>query len=639
MKVLAREDANALMAQQVIIDLRSLVKELLDNALDASASIIYIRICGTDSVQVTDNGKGISPADFPKLAAKGATSKLDSFEGLKNVVARGFRGEALFSIAQTCCLEIITKSASESTATKLTYWGGKLQSTETSSASEGTTVKVTNMFASLPVRRNDFVKNIKTQISKTVQMVQAYAILEDRARITLTSEDNGQLLVEGIPTEPLRVRAAQLFGRELENALSDVDFRLGDQVRISGVLFSPSRMHDCASREMQLFYINRRLVHTPAAFKSALKNTAKGLGLRNPIYALHLQIPPEQLDINLTPDKMEVRVLQEKAFAGKFYTAVQEFYQESKHSNSLPILKRKYDESPPGDKRVKLEYPESQPLATVISQFAMTPIPATKHSHHPAQSPSSAQHPASHPISQLTAQPTLVLPAVEKEKLDFLQRYFTQLNVIGQFNTGFIIARLHPNSLFIIDQHAADEKATFEHLMRTTEIHTQPLVVPQTLHLPVEEQMLVSQHIDALASIGFRIEISKDGHFRLLTKPLSKWTVFEVSDLHEVIANLKKVQFMVDKEQVVALIRPKKYRDMFASRACRSSVMIGTALTAAKMKEIVTNLSTLDRPWNCPHGRPTIRHLFDLEKGQIQPYRPPTLANLLDGGSSRPLVS
>jgi DNA mismatch repair protein PMS2 len=175
--------------------------------------------------------------------------------------------------------------------------------------------------------------------------------------------------------------------------------------------------------------------------------------------------------------------------------------------------------------------------------------------------------------------------------------------------------------------------------MRTTEIHTQPLVVPQTLHLPVEEQMLVAQHIDALASIGFRIEISKDGHFRLLTKPLSKWTVFEVSDLHEVIANLKKVQFMVDREQVVALIRPKKYRDMFASRACRSSVMIGTALTTAKMKEIVTNLSTLDRPWNCPHGRPTIRHLFDLEKGQIQPYRPPTLANLLDGGSSRPLVS
>lgn len=618
MQVLGCEDVNALVAQQVIIDLRSLIKELLENALDSGATLVYLRSCGTDYVQVTDNGRGIPPSDFPKLACRGATSKLDSFEGLRNIVAKGFRGEALFSIAQTCCLEITTKTALEETATRLTYKGGKLLSQELSTADTGTTVKVTDLFANLPVRRQDLAKTFKSQLSKTVQLVQAYALLEDTIRITFVSEgEGGQLLVEGMPNEPLRVRAAQFFGLELETALQDVDFPLGEHTKLTGVLLSPSRLHQPISRDMQLFYINRRHVYIPPAFKSALRNITKAFGLRNPIYALHLQIPPEQLDINLTPDKMEVRVLQEKALAGKVYTALQEFYQAGKQMESLPVLKRKLADSPVlgNEKRVKLERQEPQHLTAVITQLALTQGLPTKP--HTAQSK-----------SQTCTPPSPALPSTEIDKLDFLQRYFVQLKVIGQFNEGFIVTRLAPHSLFIIDQHAADEKANFESLMKTTEIHTQPLVVPQTLRLPVADQALVTQHLQTFANIGFHIEVRQDNSFHLLTKPLSKWTVFDTSDLYESIAHLKNVQFATDREQVAALIRPKKYRDMFASRACRSSVMIGTTLTTAKMREIVNNLATLDRPWTCPHGRPTIRHLFNLENCLARQYRPPQLANL-----------
>lgn len=203
--------------------------------------------------------------------------------------------------------------------------------------------------------------------------------------------------------------------------------------------------------------------------------------------------------------------------------------------------------------------------------------------------------------------------AAETELTRVFQRdWFQDMRVVGQFNLGFIVCALDGN-LFIVDQHASDEKFNFELLQRTTSLQTQRLVHPKPLEFSAEEEILVAENLNALKAGGFEIsyEPSKPPteRMKLLSVPFSKNIVFDIHDVEEIVANLKSNAFYSSKTKV---LRPRRVRDMFASRSCRMSVMIGTALEKAQMKRIVSHLTGLDHPWTCPHGRPTMRHLCDL---------------------------
>ena len=181
------------------------------------------------------------------------------------------------------------------------------------------------------------------------------------------------------------------------------------------------------------------------------------------------------------------------------------------------------------------------------------------------------------------------------------------MEVLGQFNLGFIIARAG-DDLFIVDQHAADEKANFERLQASTTLHTQRLIAPLPLQLTAADELVVLDHIHVFRDNGFEIAAVPGApptqRLRLLALPFSKHTVFGRSDVHELVTLLA--------EAPGTPCRLPKLRSMFAMRACRSAVMIGTALDAPKMRALVAQLADLDQPWNCPHGRPTLRHLADL---------------------------
>jgi len=188
---------------------------------------------------------------------------------------------------------------------------------------------------------------------------------------------------------------------------------------------------------------------------------------------------------------------------------------------------------------------------------------------------------------------------------------FLEMGVLGQFNMGFIIAR-SGDDLFIVDQHAADEKHRFETLQRATTVHTQRLISPLPLHLSAADELVVLDHMHVFKANGFEIDVV-DGapptqRLRLRSLPFSKHTLFGVGDVHELIASLADGEVPGG----APVCRLPKLRDMYASRACRSAVMIGTALERHKMRQLVSQLAALDQPWNCPHGRPTLRHLVDL---------------------------
>ena len=199
--------------------------------------------------------------------------------------------------------------------------------------------------------------------------------------------------------------------------------------------------------------------------------------------------------------------------------------------------------------------------------------------------------------------------------LNFKKTDFTNLAIIGQFNKGFIIAQKNQN-FFIIDQHAADEKYLFETLQETTEIHRQPIIIPKALNLSPEDEMLMESYLEAFSLNGFCFKFSPENpagmKYYISSFPLSKLTVFNENDFFEMLENLKNVGCVNDIFEVSKLIRPKKYKDMFASRACRKAVMIGTKIDNKKMSDILNNLSKIEHPWNCPHGRPTIRLLRSI---------------------------
>jgi len=210
----------------------------------------------------------------------------------------------------------------------------------------------------------------------------------------------------------------------------------------------------------------------------------------------------------------------------------------------------------------------------------------------------------------------------------FQKENFREMHVLGQFNKGFIVAR-HGSDLFVIDQHASDEKFNYETLQHSTELRTQQLIRPLLMDLTAAQELVVLDHLDVMHMNGFEFEVNEAAPPRqrlaLKTIPYSRNTTFGVSDVHELISLLE--------ERPGVICRPSRLNAMFASRACRMSLMIGTALDHTKMKRVLEHAATLEQPWNCPHGRPTMRHLHDMtplhhQAIQEQANRKPELKNL-----------
>eukprot|EP00501_MAST-03F_sp_TOSAG23-6_P000283 GSMAST32.ASY1.ANO1.289.1 assembled CDS len=214
----------------------------------------------------------------------------------------------------------------------------------------------------------------------------------------------------------------------------------------------------------------------------------------------------------------------------------------------------------------------------------------------------------------------------ENSEIEVLQRVFQKssfgdMHIAGQFNLGFIIARLK-SDIFILDQHACDEKYNFENLQKSTEIHEQNLIQPLDMKLTVVEEITIKENIEIFKKNGFRLRVIEDAEpgqqLRLLSVPYSKKTLFGVEDVHELASLLRESPALALGHRTgaddVSYVRLPKLIAMYASRACRTSIMIGSALSRQQMQKILYNLTTLNQPWNCPHGRPTMRHLADLNK-------------------------
>ncbi|KND04087.1 DNA mismatch repair protein MutL [Spizellomyces punctatus DAOM BR117] len=718
---------------QVILDLATAVKELVENSIDAGATSIEVRLkeYGSESVEVIDNGFGISPHDYSTLALKHYTSKIAEFDDIYRVNSFGFRGEALSSLCSFAKVTVVTCTEDQvPVGTKLEYDSrGKLVASAPLARAKGTTVALSNLFHSLPVRLHEFKRNLKREYAKCLDLIQAYAIICTGIRISFSNqigkgERSRIFTTHGNIT--LRDNISNVFGAKLRDQLVPVEIKLtgmeGDSeiptLVVTGFISRPDPHYARNSTDRQYFFINKRPCDMPKIAKVVNEIYGGFVTHKYPIAILNLELEAGRYDVNITPDKRTVLLQDERQLVDALKEQLREFLEtfqgtyatqrpvepsfdgrlSSKETlsqrgsvKSSPVITPRHVASSP-------EVPEDifhEPLAADPADIEYTPsdasielveaepIPRTemnvdisdeevenagsawgallkgkrraestkkdtagprvKKSRKQAADGtrhrafalrkyladiSSGATMAFDPV-QITARMrqrqrqraelrkrqirTVPLVTDENTAVEELNRLirkedFKRMQVLGQFNLGFIVVRLG-NDLFIIDQHASDEKYNYENLKRTMKIETQKLLQPIALDLTAQQELIAAEHEDILRNNGFQIAFDPDAppsqRVTLLALPQSKGVSFSIKDLEEL---LHKLGDGADED-----VRCSRLNTLMASKACRTAVMIGTALDMGQMKKIVVQMGEMDQPWNCPHGRPTMRHLADLK--------------------------
>ncbi|KAJ2493705.1 ATP-binding mismatch repair protein [Coemansia sp. RSA 2050] len=691
MRPIAKETIHRLCSGQVIVDLATSVKELLENSLDASATSVDIKMrdSGLTSITVTDNGNGISPEDYETLCRKHWTSKITSFEDLDGVTTFGFRGEALSSLCAVASVTIITATRdSAPVGMSLEYdQSGELVGKTAVARERGTTVVVSGLFARWPVRLADLKKNARREYTRLVGLVEQYSIISDGVRITLSNQTARGTPVVSVRTPPQSDRLMRLlgvFGAQLRPHLARFEFT-AENVSIEGHVSRPEGGRNGSDK--QYFFVNGRPCDLPKA-KRLVNELFRGYcPHRYPVFAIAVVVKGS-VDVNLTPDKREVLIRCEERVLLGLKDALVGVLEPDENSFSVsgveapsagPVgVKRQNNQPcedlaplPPAAQRPRLsEQPDHDVIVPPQQQVSpkkraatvsKPPATATKPTTTAYKPPLAATNLATKKMSTVVigscrnriqndtynwkaiADRLRIKQARLKSKLeDSRQRDFgsapamtegglsvtdpeeassalsrlihktdfQRMQVLGQFNHGFIIALLD-RDLYIIDQHASDEKYNFEQLQQRAQILSQPLIHPAVLELGVVDEAVAIECRDKLEKNGFFVDVDEDAmpgqRLRLKSQPVIDKTVFDQRDLMELVA-----QLCVDP---VGVPRCERARRVFASRACRKSTMIGDPLSKGQMRDIVMHLGELDHPWNCPHGRPTLRHLYRLEVG------------------------
>ncbi|CAG8644829.1 32401_t:CDS:10 [Gigaspora margarita] len=729
-------------SSQVILDLTSAVKELVENGLDAQAKTIEIRFkeYGIQSIEVIDDGTGIDQHNFEQLALKHSTSKLSSFEDLIKLDSFGFRGEALSSLCALSKVMILTCTQEEAPAGfKLEFDSlGKLIKKTSIARERGTTVILQGLFESIPVRHQEFKKNIKREFGKTLTLLQSYAIICQNLKITCSNQLNKGARTVVLSTNGnsnIRDNIANLFGAKTLTQIMLFDFNIQVTpakhkisvdsenqsesdvypIHIIGYISKPIKGFGRGSSDRQFYFINSRPCILPKVAKT-INELYKSFNTNQyPFCVVDFRLEKCYYDVNVTPDKRTIFIHDENVileqlknemnnvfepFRSTFTCLnteviklstkendpneiksinvsreVTKFYQveslPSGYSDSLKVENAKngesHEENDPNEIKsinvcheiTKFYQAESLPSgyndslkventkneesheengpnevkSINVGQVELLPSDygdslkfvniKNGESHVPKkvkilQSPLKEQE-----LNRVIKKDDFAImeivgqsPLKEQELNRVIKKDdFAMMEIVGQFNLGFIIAKLYKDEgcdLFIIDQHASDEKYNFEQLQLNTKIDSQRLI--RYLELTAAQELVAIDNIDILKANGFELEVDLEAQttkkLKLISQPMSKDIIFGVEDLEELIFLLT--------ERPGEMIRCSKVRKMFASRACRKSIMVGDALSYQQMEKIVRHMGEIDQPWNCPHGRPTMRHLFDLS--QIPTY-------------------
>lgn len=583
--ILPPEVASQIAAGEVIERPASVVKELIENALDAGARYIAIHIegAGQKLVEVADDGSGIPADELPLAIERHATSKLERAADLFQIGTLGFRGEALASIGSVARVTMTSRPANAETGARLRVEGGRIGNLQPVGAPVGTVIRVEDLFYNVPARLK-FLKQDTTERRMIDTLVTRYALAYPQVRFHLHQEGRPALQTSGKGDQ--REVLAALYGAEVARQMLAVLSQDGD-LNINGFI-SPTSLTRSNRREM-IFFVNGRPVQDAALITALIKGYQTLLMVgRFPLAVLFIRTPPEIVDVNVHPTKAEVRFRDPE----RIFSSVQNAVRRALLAHSpVPGLENVLPPSFPNQEHWTPDFsPREQPRridpAWEWHKTEASPQPSTVDS--PQETTSAHPLPSAPPLT-----PTIPI-----------------LRLIGQVASTYLIAE-GPDGLYLIDQHAAHERILFERYMaqHNTHIHAQALLQPVSVELPPASAHLLSTQLGLLEHLGFQIESFGPNTFLVRAVPDLLTQSDPAAALRVLVEDFEEDETPLQAELEERLI----------ARICkRAAVKAGKSLSPEEQRALLLDLETCQSPRTCPHGRPTMIHLsVDLLERQF----------------------
>jgi DNA mismatch repair protein MutL len=570
MKIIRLPDtwAARIAAGEVVERPASVVKELVENSLDAGAREISVWIegGGISLIRVTDDGEGIAAEDLALAVERHATSKIADEADLWRISTLGFRGEALPSIGSVAKLEITSRSRQSQSGCRLRVEGGAAQDAVIAGSAVGTSVEVRELFFNTPARRK-FLKSPATELSHVCDVIHHAALADERVHYRFYNQ--GGLVCDYPGGVAPRDRLGQVLGREIAEGMTPFSWS-GASFKISGFLSkAPSSF---SGTRYIMAYVNRRFVRDRVLTHAILRGydtlLMKG---RYPAVVLYLEMPFNEVDVNVHPAKHEVRFRRQSDVHQAVVEAVREgLRREAKEP--APLVWRKTGE---------------MPLAVHERAVVYDPLPPGSE---PALTPAE--------IRQFENAPGLVP-----------RGFFSSLEVLGQLLGCYLICS-SPRGLAVIDQHAAHERVAFERMRRQLgngEIERQNLLIPQILELPAGEAALLERRLDLLDRVGFGVERFGSGGYVIRTAP----ALLPPGDYREALRRMiAEVAEVGESEEL-----REGLEDRLATIACHSVIRAHRKLEKEEIRALLAELDQIDFATQCPHGRPV---LIELSEKQLE---------------------
>ncbi len=644
-------------AGEVVERPASVVKELVENAMDAGATAITVEIKdgGIEFIRVTDNGSGIEHNQLRNAFLRHATSKISSVVDLMRLHSMGFRGEALSSIAAVAKVEIVTKTKEDMTGARLCLEGAKEISFEEVGAPDGTTFIVRNLFFNTPVRRK-FLKTAMTEASYITDLLEHMAL--SRPEISFKYVINGQTKFYTNGDGDMKAIIYRIFGRDIANemlAFQAVD----EEIVLEGFLGKPTLNR--ANRNFENYFVNRRYIKSKVISKAIEEGYASYMMQhRYPFCVLHITVPPESVDVNVHPTKMEVRFSDQNSLYKLIAENITDFLSQQEMILDAvlgPEKKEKKDK-----KTTKIDAPEpfekerrlteqgshidsEQPLNILKdeSKYNSSNSSFDKETQEKSDVVSEEQFFVDNrgkntkigqtnqnvltgkilgtPSKETDTRNLGVIKSkdhilVEKpEQLNFFdEKILTreakqEYRIVGQvFDTYWIIE--YRDKMLMIDQHAAHEKVKYEQILTKVEhneIYTQMLTPPAVISVTPKESALINSYAQYFKELGFEIEDFGMNAFAIRGVPIDLFG-------HNIKELFEEILTQMCESPVRGV--PQIIREKIASMACKAAVKGNHSLTYEEANKLIEQLLELENPYNCPHGRPTIISMskYEIEK-------------------------
>lgn len=624
-QLLSQNTIDKIAAGEVVERPLSVVKELTENAIDAGAASITVEIKdgGISLIRVTDNGCGIEKDQVEKAFLRHATSKITSIEDLGSIKSLGFRGEALSSIAAVAQVEVITKIKKELTGIRYQISGGRGEELEEVGVPDGTTFLVHNLFFNTPVRRK-FLRQPQTEGGYVSDMMEHLAL--SHPDISIKFIQNGQMKFHTSGNGNLKEIIYRIYGRDMADALIPFSLKEGG-LSISGFLGKPELNR--SNRNYETYFVNGRYVKNDILTK-ALEEGYRDYLMQHkfPFFVLHFSMEPDTIDVNVHPAKMEIRLAHGNEVYEQVSQAVRACLHETELIPDVQLIKEQRKEAPSGKAPEPFEVRRTAMLMEEESSYqtaaAAHELPKEPKVGDFLQKISQNRIIGNESAGSLSGGEGIhanVIKAkehiiVEKPfQLDLFEEKFLtreakeEYQILGQiFDTYWLVA--FKDKLFIIDQHAAHEKVKYERLVKELEgkqVASQMLNPPIILTLTGREETLLGEYGAYFRDLGFEMEDFGGSSVAVRSIPADLYGCNEKELFTDILDELAQNE---------AKGSPEVILHKLASMACKSAVKGNHKLDRKEMEALFDELLTLDNPYHCPHGRPTIISMsrYEIEK-------------------------